>query len=35
MHFIRDFKEFTGANPSQIETALREAPVILKNGVFF
>ncbi len=35
MHFIRDFKEFTGANPSLIEAAFHEAPAILKNGVFF
>ncbi len=34
MHFIRDFKEFAGSNPSQIEAALRETPVSLKNGVF-
>ena len=34
MHFIRDFKEFTGANPSQIEAALHDAPVSLKNGLF-
>jgi AraC-like DNA-binding protein len=35
MHFIRDFKEFSGANPSQIESAFRDAPLMLKNGVFF
>ncbi|HTB25850.1 MAG TPA: helix-turn-helix domain-containing protein [Puia sp.] len=35
MHFIRDFKEFTGENPTEIETALRETPVNLKNGVFY
>jgi AraC-like DNA-binding protein len=35
MHFIRDFKEFTGENPTEIELALRETPVILKNGVFY
>jgi AraC-like DNA-binding protein len=34
MHFIRDFKEFTGANPSQIEATLQDAPVSLKNGLF-
>ncbi len=33
MHFIRDFREFTGANPSQIEAALLNAPVRLKNGL--
>lgn len=35
MHFIRDFKEFTGENPTEIELALRETPVNLKNGVFY
>lgn len=35
MHFIRDFKEFTGENPTEIESALRETPVNLKNGVFY
>ena len=35
MHFIRDFKEFTGENPTEIEQALRSVPVNLKNGVFY
>ena len=35
MHFIRDFKEFTDENPTEIELTLRENPVNLKNGVFF
>jgi len=35
MHFIRDFREFTGENPTEIELALRETPVNLKNGVFY
>ena len=34
MHFIRDFKEFTDSNPSQVEVVFQESPVILKNGVF-
>lgn len=34
MHFIRDFHEFTGANPSQIAAALKEIPIKLKNGTF-
>jgi AraC-like DNA-binding protein len=34
MHFIRDFKEFVGANPSVIESSLRESPINLKNGTF-
>ncbi len=35
MHLIRDFKEFTGANPSEIEAALLKAPVSLNNKIFF
>jgi AraC-like DNA-binding protein len=35
MHFIRDFKEFTGQNPTEIESALRAIPVKLKNGVYY
>lgn len=35
MHFIRDFKEFTGENPTEIALALREVPVNLQNGVFY
>jgi AraC-like DNA-binding protein len=35
MHFIRDFKEFVGVNPSLIESSLRESPLKLKNGTFF
>ena len=35
MHFIRDFKEFAGANPSLITSSLRKRPVNLKNGTFF
>jgi len=34
MHFIRDFKKLTGANPSQIEAAFLDAPVSLKNSLF-
>jgi AraC-like DNA-binding protein len=35
MHFIRDFREFTGENPTEIELAIQETPVKLKNGVFY
>ena len=35
MHFIRDFKEFTGENPTEIESALRSNPANLKNGMFY
>ncbi|HJW15971.1 MAG TPA: helix-turn-helix domain-containing protein [Flavisolibacter sp.] len=34
MHLIRDFKEFTQTNPSEIETALRSSSFSLKNKVF-
>jgi len=35
MHLIRDFKEFTGTNPSEIEAAFLKAPINLNNRVFF
>lgn len=35
IHFIRDFKEFTGTNPSQIEAALKNVPINLNNKVFY
>lgn len=35
MHLIRDFKEFAGTNPSEIERALQQAPISLNNKVFF
>jgi AraC-like DNA-binding protein len=34
MHLIRDFKEFTQTNPSEIETALKSSSFSLKNKVF-
>ncbi|HWI93291.1 MAG TPA: helix-turn-helix domain-containing protein [Flavisolibacter sp.] len=34
MHLIKDFKEFAGANPSEIEKALAETPVSLNNRLF-
>jgi AraC-like DNA-binding protein len=34
MHLIRDFKEFTQTNPSEIETALKESTFRLNNKVF-
>jgi len=35
MHLIRDFKEFTGTNPSEIEAALLKTPISLNNKIFF
>ena len=35
MHFIRDFKEFTGENPTEIERALQETSIKLKNGTYY
>jgi AraC-like DNA-binding protein len=35
MHLIRDFKQFTGTNPSAIEAALQQAPISLQNKVFY
>ena len=35
MHLIRDFKEFTGTNPSEIEAAFLKNPISLNNKVFF
>ena len=35
MHLIRDFKEFAGASPTEIEASLRETLMSLKNGVFY
>ena len=35
MHLIRDFKEFTGTNPSEIEAAFLKAPINLNNKIFF
>jgi AraC-like DNA-binding protein len=34
MHLIKDFKEFAGANPSEIEKALAKTPVSLNNRLF-
>lgn len=33
MHLIRDFREFTGANPLAIEAALRATPLRLQAGI--
>ena len=35
MHLIRDFKEFTGTNPSDIEAAFLKNPISLNNKIFF
>lgn len=35
MHMIRDFKEFTGTNPSDIEADFLKNPVSLNNKIFF
>lgn len=35
MHLIRDFKEFTGTNPSDIEAAFLENRISLNNKIFF
>jgi AraC-like DNA-binding protein len=35
MHLIRDFKEFTGINPSEIEAAMHKNAINLNTKVFF
>lgn len=35
MHLIRDFKEFAGTNPSEIEHAMKDVPINLNNKVFY
>jgi len=34
MHFIRDFKEFANANPTDISDAFKKQPFLLKKGIF-
>lgn len=35
MHFIRDFKEFANANPTEISNAFESQPFLLKKGIFY
>ncbi len=34
MHFIRDFKEFANANPTEISDAFKKQPFLLKKDIF-
>jgi AraC-like DNA-binding protein len=34
MHFIRDFKEFANANPTEISDGFKRQPFLLKKGIF-
>lgn len=34
MHFIRDFKEFANANPTEISDAFKQQSFLLKKGIF-